>query len=59
MFYLFDLAAHDLYGPFLNRENAHAYAKMREIGAYRIYTDTRAQNELTMYELIIVPKEYR
>jgi hypothetical protein len=59
MFYLFDLAAHDLYGPFMTRERAHDYAKLREIGAYSVYTDTRAQNELQQHELIIVKPEYR
>jgi hypothetical protein len=64
MFYIEDLAAHELHGPFTTRELAHTYAKLREIGAYAILTDKQAQQSRYAQDdasssFRLVPAEYR
>lgn len=57
MWYLEDVAAHELHGPFANKLFAHAWAHERGISAWRIHTDSEAQNLHDPGSLRIVPKE--
>jgi hypothetical protein len=54
MYYLFDCAAHDLYGPFIHPARAHAMAQAREIGAYQLVTEDERARTLASYEAIRV-----
>lgn len=46
MFFLFDVASHDAYGPFMSRREAHAFASDRCIGPCQVFTDGQAQQTL-------------
>lgn len=59
MFYLFDLAARDLYGPFMSHNAPHSFATMRGISTYEIVNDREAQRDFISYDLILVAVEYR
>lgn len=59
MYYLQDLAAHELHGPFASKPHAHAYAVLRGISSWRKLTDTEAQNLHDPGSLRIVPKEHQ
>lgn len=59
MFYLQDLGAHELHGPFVSRYTAYLYAKRIGISAYRVLTDMQAQNQHDPGSVRLVPHECR
>ena len=59
MFYVQDLAAHEIHGPFLTREAAHRYPGIGCLSSYRVLTDTQAQNLHDPGSVRLVAKEYR
>jgi hypothetical protein len=59
MYYIFTLDSHELLGPFMSRDKAHAYAKEFNRTSYRIDTDTVAQQIHIHRQLTLVPSQYR
>ena len=59
MFYIHDLAAHEMFGPFTSQFKAHAYAKLKSIGAYRVMTDTAAERLCDPGSVRVVAHAYR
>ena len=59
MFYIFDLGAHELHGPFMSRARATLYAFNRGIRAYQLFTDTQAQNICDPGSIRLVPHDQR
>lgn len=59
MLYLWTLDAHELHGPFTDRNRAHSYARLRGLTSYQIVTDTIVKDHNLTLSLRAVPVEYR